>query len=389
MDSMKAQGTGRIHRAEIEAREDAQLAPWAMRCAASRGRVHEEPEHAYRTAYMRDRDRIIHSSAFRRLEYKTQVFVNHEGDYYRTRLTHSMEVAQISRTVARTMRLNEDLTETIALSHDVGHGPFGHRGEYVLREMMKEHGGFEHNAHGLRVVDLLERRYPKWPGINLSFEVREAFALHSPHTKELGFVRRRPLLEAQLVDVCDGLAYCSHDLDDGIASGILSPESLRETDLWREHWDRVLDEEPDVSRPLQVLATVRRAIDAMVSDLVESSLARIEGSGVGSPGEVQEHPHLLVAFSEEMNRLQRRLSHYLYENFYNHPRLLRMGVKARRFLTSLFEVYRSEPRILSPEERAWADRVGLERAICDKLAAMTDREAQDEYVRLYEPFERI
>jgi dGTPase len=185
------------------------------------------------------------------------------------------------------------------------------------------------------------------------------------------------------VDVCDSLTYCSHDLDDGIASGILSPEGLRETDLWREHWDRVVAEEPDVERPLQVLGTVRRVIDAMVSDLLESSLARLEASGVRSPAEVQEHPHLVVAFSEDMNRLQRRLSHHLYEHFYNHPRLLRMGVKAKRFLTSLFEIYRSEPRILSPEERAWADRVGLERALCDKLAAMTDREAKDEYHRLF------
>jgi dGTPase len=389
MTPMKAQGTGRIHRAEIEAREDAQLAPWAMRCAGSRGRVHEEPEHTYRTVYMRDRDRVVHCSAFRRLEYKTQVFVNHEGDYYRTRLTHSMEVAQISRTVARAMRLNEDLTETIALSHDVGHGPFGHRGEHVLRELMKEHGGFEHNAHGLRVVDVLERRYPRWPGLNLSFEVREAFALHSPHTKELGFVRRRPLLEAQLVDVCDGLTYCSHDMDDGIASGILTPEGLRDAELWREHWDRVVAEEPDLARPQQVLATVRRVIDAMVGDLVESSLERLEASGVRSPEDVQEHAHLLVAFGEDMNRAQRRLTHHLHEHFYNHPRLLRMGLKAKRLLTSLFEVYRSEPRVLSAEERAWAGRVGLERAICDKLAAMTDREAQDEYARLFEPFERL
>jgi dGTPase len=360
-----------------------------MRCTETRGRAHAEPEHAYRTVYMRDRDRIIHSSAFRKLEYKTQVFVNHEGDYYRTRLTHSMEVAQISRTVARALRLNEDLTEAIALSHDVGHGPFGHKGEYVLRDLMKDHGGFEHNAHGLRVVDLLERRYPRWRGLNLSFEVREAFALHSPHTDVLGFTRRKPLLEAQVVDVCDGLTYGSHDLDDGIAAGILTPELLRGAALWRDHWDRVLAEEPDLPRPHQVLSTVRRVIDAGVSDLIEASWARIEESGVRAPSDVQGHAHLLVGFTEEMGRLQRRLSHFLHEHFYNHPRLMKMGFQARRILTSLFDAYRQEPQMLSAADRAWAEEVGLERAICDRVAAMTDREAHEEYGRLFQPFERI
>jgi dGTPase len=374
--------TGRIRREEIEEREEAQLAPFAMRCSITGGRAHPEPEHDYRTAYMRDRDRIIHSAAFRRLEYKTQVFVNHEGDYYRTRLTHSMEVAQISRTVARALRLHEDLTEAIALSHDVGHGPFGHKGEYALRDLMRDHGGFEHNAHGLRVVDLLERRYPRWRGLNLSFEVREAFALHSPHTESLGFARRRPLLEAQLVDVCDGLTYTSHDLDDGIASGILVPEELRQAELWREHWDRVEAEEPDIPRPHRVLSTVKRIIDHGVGDLIESSFARIEAAGVASPADVQAHPHLLVGFSEGMNRLQRRMSHHLHEHFYNHPRLIQMGVRAQRILSSLFEAYRKEPRMLTAEQRAWADEVGLERAICDRLAAMTDREAEDELARI-------
>jgi dGTPase len=380
-----------ITRQEIEEREEALLGPWAMRCRDTQGRVHAEPEHPYRTAYMRDRDRIVHTSAFRRLEYKTQVFVNHEGDYYRTRLTHTLEVGQIARTAARVLRLNEDLTESIGLSHDVGHGPFGHKGEYVLRDLMKEHGGFEHNAHGLRVVDLLERRYPKWRGINLSYEVREAFALHSPVPKAaLGFREGlKPLLEAQLVDVCDSLAYLAHDLDDGIAAGIVSTDGLREVEIWSETWDRVLREEPALAPRQQVLLTVKRIIDAGVGDLIGASAERIEASRVASPAEVQAQPHLLIGFHDEMHRLQRRLSHYLYEHFYNAPPLMKMGHRARRFLTGMFEAYRENARLLEPEERAWAEEVGLERAICDKIAAMTDREAQEEYRRLYEPFERI
>lgn len=380
-----------ITRQDIADREEQLLGPWAQRASASRGRQHAEPEHPYRTIYMRDRDRIVHTAAFRKLEYKTQVFVSHEGDYYRTRLTHTMEVSQIARTAARALRLNEDLTETIALSHDLGHGPFGHKGEHVLRELMKDHGGFEHNAHGLRVVDVLERRYPRWRGINLSYEVRESFALHSPLPKgALGFREGlRPLLEAQLVDVCDSLAYLAHDLDDGIASGIVDPVSLREVEIWRETWDRVQREEPGLDTRQQVLLTVKRIIDAGVGDLITASAERIGASGVASPEQVQAHPHLLVGFHEDMHRLQRRLSHHLYEHFYNAPPLMKMGHRARRFLTGMFEAYRENPRLLEPAERRWAEEVGLERAICDKIAAMSDREAQEEYRRLFEPFERI
>ena len=380
-----------LAREEIQRREEEQLAPWAMRAADSRGRVHDEPAHAYRTAFMRDRDRIIHASAFRKLEYKTQVFVNHEGDYYRTRLTHTMEVAQIARTAARTLRLNEDLTESIALSHDLGHGPFGHKGEYVLRDLMQDHGGFEHNAHGLRVVDLLERRYPGWPGINLTYEVREAFALHSPAPADrLGFVAgRRPTLEAQLVDVCDSLAYLAHDLDDGVASGVVTTLQLCDVDIWREHWQHTVRDEPGLSNKLKALVTVKKIIDAGVSDLVAASWARIQSSGAASPEEVQAHEGLLIGFSKEMHRKQRRLSHYLHEHFYCHPRLMKMGGKARRILEEIFRAYRDDPRMLEIDEREWAETVGLERALCDKIAGMTDREAQDEYERLFSPFERL
>jgi len=356
----------------------------AMRSERSKGRVHTEAEHAYRTTYMRDRDRIIHASAFRKLEYKTQVFVNHEGDYYRTRLTHTIEVAQIARTAARALRLNEDLTEAIALSHDLGHGPFGHKGEYVLQELMAEHGGFEHNAHGLRVVDLLECRYPHWRGLNLSHEVREAFALHSPKdTTSLGFEKGlQPSLEAQLVDVCDSLTYIAHDCDDGIASGLVTADELRAAELWSVHWDRTHAAEPALSDRLSVATTVKVVIDVGVTDLVGATRERIAASGVASPEEVQRHPRRLVAFSTSMGRMQRALSRYLYEHFYCHANLMRMGTHARRILTDIFRAYQDEPRLLSPEERTWAEEVGLERAICDRIASMSDREALDEHAGL-------
>ncbi|MDJ0522037.1 MAG: deoxyguanosinetriphosphate triphosphohydrolase [Planctomycetota bacterium] len=375
---------GPVTRDELEQREHEVLIPQALRSRDSHGRVHHEPEHEYRTAYMRDRDRIIHASAFRKLEYKTQVFVNHEGDYYRTRLTHTIEVSQIARTAARALRLNEDLTETIALSHDLGHGPFGHKGEYVLQELMEDHGGFEHNAHGLRVVDVLEHRYPRWRGLNLTHEVREAFALHSPKdASTLGFVKGlRPSLEAQLVDVCDSLTYVAHDCDDGITSGLVTADQLGETDLWRDCWERMLAEEPDLPPLLQVAATVKRLINAGVTDLVESTRRRITEAGVRTPDEVQAHPRHLVGFSKPMHRLQRALSRYLYEHFYCHPRLMRMGAHARRILTGIFEAHQREPRLLNEAQRAWAEEVGLERAICDRIASLSDREALEEHESL-------
>lgn len=389
-DPVPAALRGPVTSAELQAREEDLLLPLAMRCRLSRGRVHREPEHTYRTAYMRDRDRIIHASAFRKLEYKTQVFVNHEGDYYRTRLTHTIEVAQIARTAARALRLNEDLTESIALSHDLGHGPFGHKGEYVLEALLADHGGFEHNAHGLRVVDVLEHRYPRWRGLNLSYEVREAFALHSPRdAATMGFRKGlQPNLEGQLVDVCDSLAYLAHDLDDGITSGIVSTDGLVEVELWHTHWERVLAEEPGLEKRLQVLATVKRIIDAGVTDLIQASRSRIASSDAQSPDDVQALRARLVAFSADMHRLQRRLSHYLYENFYCHPRLMKMGAQAKHILTRLFHAYRDEPRLLAEGRRAWAEEVGLERALCDELASFSDREAIDEYDRLFSRADR-
>ena len=378
-----------LMREGIEEREDDLLAPYAMRCARSKGRTHEEPEHPFRTAYMRDRDRVIHSAAFRRLEYKTQVFVNHEGDGYRTRLTHTLEVAQVSRTAARVLRLNEDLTEAIALSHDVGHGPFGHAGEAALEAVMEGHGGFEHNAHGLRVVDLLERRYAGFRGLNLTYEVREAFAMHSPADKEsLGFERRRPLLEAQLVDVCDNLTYTAHDLDDGIAAGCVTPAELRVADLWREVWDESGGEDGSLPAGVRVSAAVKRVIDLCVSDLLEATSKRIAAAGVSSPDDVRAHAHLLVGFSEAMGRRQRELSRTLHQLFYRHPRLVRAARRAGKILRSVFEAYLEDPAMLPREQQAWVAEAGLHRGICDFIAAMTDRAAGNEYRKLTDPFVR-
>lgn len=378
-----------LSREAVEAREDRELAPYAMRVAQSRGRAHEEPEHPFRTAYMRDRDRVIHAAAFRRLEYKTQVFVNHEGDSYRTRLTHTMEVAQVARTLARALRLNEDLTEAIALSHDIGHGPFGHAGEAALADLMKDHGGFEHNAHGLRNVDVLERRYAAFRGLNLTYEVREAFAMHAPGDKRaLGFERCRPLLEAQLVDVCDNLTYTCHDLDDGIAAGCITPEEMREAELFGSTWDGVVAEHADLPRPLQVSTAVKRVLDACVSDLLAATSARLAAARVDSPAAVRAHAHLLVGYSDAFGRLQRALARRLHERFYRHPRLVRTAQKGRRFLREIFEAYTSDPATLERPAKAWADEVGVPRAVCDLLASMTDRQALDEYRRLFLPYER-
>jgi dGTPase len=371
-------------RVEQEEREDRDLAPYAMRSSRSRGRAHDEPEHAFRTAYMRDRDRVIHASAFRRLEYKTQVFVNQEGDGYRTRLTHTIEVAQVARTAARALRLHEDLTEAIALSHDVGHGPFGHAGETALEAAMEGHGGFEHNAHGLRVVDLLERRYAAFRGLNLTYEVREAFAMHSPRDKEsMGFEKRRPLLEAQLVDVCDNLTYTAHDLDDGIAAGCVTPEEMRVADLWRETWDRVVAEEPGLARPLQTSTAVKRVIDACVSDLLEATQRRLVETRIASVDDVRRHPRLLVGFSEAMGRRQRELSRALHERFYRHPRLVRAQARGQRLLRAVFDAYVEEPAMLDADGRTAAEAEGVHRAVCDRVAAMTDREAGEEHRRLF------
>jgi len=359
-------------RDSLEEREKRELAPYARRARDSGARAHEEPEHPYRTAFQRDRDRIIHSSAFRRLEYKTQVFVNSFGDYYRTRLTHTMEVAQIARTIARALGLNEDLTETIALAHDLGHGPFGHTGEDSLADCMADHGGFEHNQQALRIVDVLECKYPDFAGLNLTDEVRRSLLKHGDG---LG-------LEAQVVDASDRIAYNTHDIDDGLKSGLLDDRSLQQVSLWREARTQVNDQ-----AGLETVRyhTVRGMINAAVTDLLDSSIERLRAAAPADAEEARRCARRLVAPSDEMTRRQNELSEFLYANFYNEYRVRRMRGKAQTYVRRMFDTLVADPKMLAPADRARAERDGVQRAVCDTIAGMTDREALLEYRRLFEP----
>jgi len=383
-------------RADFEAREAAALAPYAMRSRDSRGRRHPEPEHSFRMVFQRDRDRIIHSTAFRRLEYKTQVFVNHEGDYYRTRLTHTMEAAQVTRTLARALGLNEDLAEAVALAHDLGHTPFGHAGERTLDRLMAPHGGFEHNAQSLRIVDLLEERYPAFRGLNLSWELREGIVKHStrydrPQVAEFD-ASLAPCLEAQVVDFTDEIAYNAHDIDDGLKSGMLDPEELRAgAALWSEAMDVVTRAAPSAPAHVVHYQAVRRVIDRMVTDLIESLLARLRAERIDSIDAVRRVKPRLVEFSPEMTAANRELKAFLYDRLYTHHRVTRMTQKADRIMTALFEVYMAEPRQLPPHvtRRAREEREPMARVIADYIAGMTDRFALEEYKKLFDPYERV
>ena len=364
-------------------------APYAATSAASRGRRHAEPPPRGRSEFQRDRDRIIHSTAFRRLEYKTQVFVNHEGDLFRTRLTHSLEVAQIARSAARRLKLDEDLTEAIALAHDLGHTPFGHTGQDALNACMKPWGGFEHNLQSLRVVDLLEQRYATFDGLNLTFEAREGILKHCSvkNARQLGDVgerfitRRRPSLEAQLANVADEVAYNNHDVDDGLRSGLLVLEQLIEIRLFKRHMDEALRAHPDLAGRRLTHETVRRMIDTLVTDLIDTSAANIRRHAPANVEEVRLAPPL-IAFSPEVNAEQLELKRFLHENLYRHYRVARMSRKARRITTDLFDAFAAEPRLLPPEFqlRATADQP---RAIADYIAGMTDRYAILEHRRLF------
>ena len=373
------------------------LSPWAQTSARSRGRRHPEAEHGYRSAYQRDRDRIVHSRAFRRLEYKTQVFVNHEGDHYRTRLTHSIEVSQIGRTVARALGLNEDFVESLALSHDLGHTPFGHLGEDVLDGFMREHGGFDHNRQTLRIVERLEERYPAFPGLNLTWEVREGIAKHSgpidtrraPEFAEYEPGLQAPL-EAQLIDLVDEIAYNHHDLDDGFASGILDVEALASTiPLFGEPLKRARIRYAGADpRALRTVA-LRGLIDALVTDLIESTAARVERAGARSVDEIRTAGEPLAGLSDPIAAENRLLKGYLREHLYEHHRIERMKDKAARVLHALFERYLENPRLLPDDTRRKIDAFGLHRAIADYIAGMTDRYATEEYQRLFDPTIRV
>lgn len=390
---MTATGSGHFEPPNWLEREEEVLAPYAMRTQQSRGRRHPEESHPFRTLYQRDRDRIVHSTAFRRLMYKTQVLVTQTNDHHRTRLTHTLEVAQISRTIARQLGLNEDLTEAIALAHDLGHPPFGHAGEEALNECMREYGGFEHNEHGLRIVEQLEYRYPDFPGLNLSWEVLQALALHSkrrqtPEIQEFE-TGGRPLLEAQVVDAADSLAYDTHDLDDALSLGLITPGELQEVEFWRKAEAEVRQRHNRIG-PEQFQATVVRAlINWQVTDLLGHTQQRLRQQAIATVDEVRQAPEALVLPGPEVRALKADLERFLHERVYRHYRVMRMASKGRRFLQMLFAEFcrRSEEM---PERYALRARTGqTERAVCDYLAGMTDRYAQDEYLRLFQPYTNV
>ena len=365
-------------------------APYAASSSQTRGRRHAEPAAAPRSEFQRDRDRIVHSTAFRRLEYKTQVFVNHEGDLFRTRLTHSLEVAQIGRTLARMLGLDEDLAETLALAHDLGHTPFGHVGQDVLNACMKDHGGFEHNLQSLRVVDELEQKYAEFEGLNLTFEAREGILKHcsAKNAEKLGEIGRRflegrqPSLEAQITNLADEIAYNNHDVDDGLRSGLISVEQLEEVEIFARHLDTVRGLYPDLNDRRLIHETVRRMINTLVVDLLEQTRRNIAEHRPRSIDDVRACPPL-AAFSAEIQAQHRELKRFLMGNLYRHYKVVRMSEKAKRLLRELFEAFSAEPRLMPPEHRARADADPY-RAVCDYIAGMTDRYAIREHRRIYD-----
>jgi dGTPase len=377
-------------RARLEEAERRTLAPYATFADASRGRRHPEGEGRYRTAFQKDRDRVIHTSAFRRLEYKTQVFVNFQGDYYRTRLTHTLEVVQVARAIARALGLNEDLAETIALAHDLGHPPFGHAGERTLDRLAAGDGGFDHNRQSLRIVTEIERRYPAFPGLNLTEETLEGIAKHETEVdaaaeEAFGFDHdTRASLEAQVVNVADELAYNAHDLDDGLRSGHLMPHEVAEVPIVGALMARLgLDPLRFDNRARYAL--VRELLGATIEGTIAATHERIVAAGVAVPADVRAAPQPLVGPSPALAVEAGALKRFLYERLYRHHRQLRMTYKADLVLTRLFEAYASDLRMLPSEARAEADRLGAVRAVTDYLAGMTDRYAIDEYRRLFDP----
>jgi dGTPase len=364
-------------------------APYAALSSTSRGRLYPEPPPRNRTEFQRDRDRIIHSTAFRRLEYKTQVFVNHEGDLFRTRLTHSLEVAQIGRSVARSLNLDEDLTEAITLAHDLGHTPFGHAGQEALNRCMRIYGGFEHNLQSLRVVDVLEQRYGAFDGLNLTFETREGILKHCSRRKarELGEVgkrflaRKQPSLEAQVANLADEIAYNNHDVDDGLRSGLLSIEALAEVGFFSRHMKAVLRAFPGLAGRRLIHETVRRMIDTLVTDLVAETRRNLRRHRPASVEDVRDGPPI-AGFSAAVAQLNGVLKQFLRQNLYRHYRVVRMSAKAQRIVNDLFGAFLAAPSLMPPEFQATAGD-GPARAIADYIAGMTDRYAMLEHRRLF------
>jgi dGTPase len=383
-----------LTRIDLEQREAQMLAPYAMLSSQSRGRAYPEDEHAYRTAYQRDRDRIIHTTAFRRLEYKTQVFVYSEGDHYRNRLTHSVEVAQIGRTLARSLACNEDLTEAICLAHDLGHPPFGHVGEATLNDLMRGYGGYDHQKQTYRMITELERRYPDHPGLNLTYEVREGVVKHDTDYDIVDARDYAPdergTLECQLSNLADEIAYNTSDMDDGIRSGILDVAAVRELAL-AQRVIASLGEASDIDLNESIMRHrfIRRLVGIEVSDTIRATAENLRAASVETPADLRGLPLNVASYSPELQELNREMKRYLFDNFYRHYRVVRMATKAERLLRDLFASYLQQPLQLPSETLAKAEEAGgLERVVCDYVAGMTDRFAVQEHKRLYDPEER-
>ena len=373
-------------REELEAQERVVLAGYAQKSGDSEGRIYPEPKHPHRTDYQRDRARIIHSRAFRRLEYKTQVFLNGTGDHLRTRLTHTFEVANITRTVARALGLNEDLAEAIALAHDLGHPPFGHTGEETLDALMRRQGGFDHNAQSLRIVDVIETRYPKFAGLNLSHEVREGLQKHArfyESAKPGGKRTAQPSLEAQVANLADEITYYSHDIDDGLDFRLLDPKQLAELEAWHETEVQVKSDFPGLKGAEFRAYVIRCLIDRQVADVIRTSSARIDAAGVRSADDVRAHSKPLIAYSDSLRRANLQLRKFLYKNLYYHPSVAGANKAACDMLGDVFAAYLKNPTLLGEATARRVEEVGLHRTVCDYVSGMTDRYLLDEHARLF------
>lgn len=406
-----------LTRQTYEELEIKNLAPYSAKSGESLGRFYEEAEHDYRTRFQRDRDRIIHSTAFRRLEYKTQVFVNHEGDHYRTRLTHSLEVAQIARSMARMLRLNEDLAEAISLAHDLGHTPFGHSGQHIMNTLMKDHEGFEHNKQSIRVVTFFEDRYPAFPGLNLSYEVLEGLSKHAKSYKladgSLFKCLGSPNLEGQLANKADEIAYNNHDIDDGLRSGMITTKQLENVEIWKTHFAKAKKHYANLPEELLINQTVKSIINTLVMDLVTQTEKNIEAKKIKTISDVRKNGENLVSFSEKIKAENLELKKFLLNNLYRHYRVIRMSEKAEKIISDLFKSYVKNPDILPPtfleryetvkekniqkknlpflssnKKETW-EKPSIERIACDYIAGMTDRFALDEYKKLFDPHEKV
>jgi dGTPase len=374
-------------RQELERLETEMLAPYAQRSSDSAGRKYHEKQHPYRTEYQRDRARVIHCRAFRRLEYKTQVFLSGTGDHHRTRLTHTIEVASISRTIARALRLNEDLAEAIALAHDLGHAPFGHSGEAMLDQLMRDYGGFEHNMQSLRVVELLEIRYPKFPGLNLTFEVLEGLRKHEKFYESPSKDSREryttPSLEAQIANLADEITYYSHDLDDGLDFNLITPKQLRDIPLWEKNYQNVRRSFPRLKGRHLIAYVIRCLIDREVEDVIGTSSELIKAAGVQNVEDVRQQPKPLVRYSQDLLQANRKLRKFLYKNLYYHPGVATANEGACEMLKGVFLAYVENPKLLGETSGRRIDSEGLHRTVCDYLSGMTDRYLVEEHHRLF------